>query len=141
MKDTNIFIQRNDGSKRQIDWVELNLLKKDILWMFDENGKELQHAFVPEYSFTLPYWEYATINGDKYFYDEQKHFYRQGSLIVILCMIAEYIDIQGGNQMVFGDNKVERIVEYISRFEPLEESQNKLKQIVIMGLSIATSIT
>lgn len=141
MQDTNIFIEKNDGIKRQIDWAELNQLKKDILWVFDENGSELHNAFVPDYSFTLPYWEYVTLNGDQYFYDGHKQFYREGALIIILCMIAEYVDIQGGSQSVFGNNKFEDIITYIERFEPANDKQRLLKGLVTLGLSIATSIT
>lgn len=141
MQDTDIFIEQVDGTKRQIDWHELNQLKKDILWVFDENGSELHNAFVPDYSFTLPYWEYITLTGDEYFYDEQKQFYREGTLIIILCMTAEYVDIIGGSQLVFGDNKAENILDYIRQYEPVNEKQSSLKELVILGLSIATSIT
>ena len=141
MQDTNIFIEKIDGTKRQIDWTELNQLKKDILWIFDENGGELHNAFVPDYSFTLPYWEYMSINGDKYFYDDQKNFYREGTLIIILCMLAEYVDIQGGSQLVFGDNNLKDILNYTKRFKPVNENQDSLKELAILGLSIAVTIT
>jgi len=141
MQDANIFIEKSDGSKRQIDWTELNQLKKDILWVFDENGSELHNAFVPDYSFTLPYWEYVTLIGDQYFYDEHKQFYREGALIVILCMVAEYVDIQGGSQLVFGDKKFDDILNSVRQFEPLNEKQSMLKELVTLGLSIAASIT
>lgn len=141
MQDTNIFVEKIDGTKRQINWIELNQLKKDVLWIFDENGGELHNSFVPDYSFTLPYWEYVSIKGDKYFYDADKNFYREGSLIIILCMITEYVDIPGGSQLVFGDNDLKVILNHISRFEPANEDQNSLKELTILGLSIAITIT
>jgi hypothetical protein len=141
MQDTNIFIQKVDGTTRQISWVELNQLKKDILWMFDENGNELPNAFVPDDSFTLPYWEYVTLEGGKYFSAKENQFYREGALIVVLCMILEYIDIQGGNQLIFGDNTIQDILKYITSFQPIDEKQKGLKELVISGLTIAASIT
>lgn len=141
MQDTSIFIERLDGSKRPIEWTELNQLKKDILWIFDENGGELHNAFVPNYSFSLPYWEYASINGDKYFYDDQKKFYREGTLIILLCMLAEYVDIPGGSQIVFGGNELKTILSYVRQFEPTNENQNSLKELLVLGLSIAMTIT
>lgn len=141
MQDTNIFIEKLDETKRQIDWTELNQLKKDILWMFDENGGELHNSFVPAYSFTLPYWEYASIDGDEYFYADQKNFYREGALIILLCMLAEYLDIQGGSQLVFGDNSLTTIDSYVRQFEPSNENQKSLKELVILGFSIAVTIT
>ncbi len=141
MQDTNIFIEKIDGTKRQIDWVELNQLKKDILWTFDENGSELHNAFIPAYSFTLPYWEYVTLTGDNYFQDAEKYFYIEGALIIILCMIAEYVDIVGGSQLVFGDNEIINILTYAKQFKPVNENQTALKNLVISGLSISASIT
>ncbi|RYZ24949.1 MAG: hypothetical protein EOO10_19525 [Chitinophagaceae bacterium] len=141
MQDTNIFVNNKDSSKRQVGWTEFNQLKKDILWIFDENGAELHHAFVPADSFILPYWEYVTINGDQFFQDDEKCFYREGTLVVVLCMIAEYVDIQGGSQAVFGDNKIKDILTCINQFEPANEKQNLLKGIVLLGLSIAANIT
>lgn len=141
MQETNIFIEKIDSSKRQIEWTELNQLKKDILWIFDENGNELHNAFVPSDSFILPYWEYAFIDGDKYFYDDQKNFYREGALIIILCMLAEYVDIQSGSQLVFGDNNLNGILDYIKQFRPANENQTSLKELTILGLSIAVMIT
>ena len=141
MQDTNIFIEKIDGSKRQIEWTELNQLKKDILWIFDENGGELHNSFVPSDSFTLPYWEYLSIDGDKYFYDDQKTFYQQGTLIIILCMLAEYVDIQGGSRLVFSDISLKDILSYVRKFNPTNESQNSLKEFTILGLLIAMAIT
>lgn len=109
--------------------------------MFDENGSELHNAFVPDYSFILPYWEYVTLNGDKYLQEKEKHFYREGALIIVLCMVAEYVDILGGSQLVFGDNPIDDITACIRQFEPINENQTSLKEVVIMGLSIAASIT
>jgi hypothetical protein len=141
MQNADIFIEKVDGTKRQIEWAELNQLKKDILWMFDENGSELHNAFVPDYSFTLPYWEYVTLNGGKFFSEEEKQFYKEGSLIIILCMVAEYVDIIGGSQLVFGNNKIDYILDYIKLFEPVNQKQSTLKDLLILGLSIAASIT
>jgi hypothetical protein len=141
MQDTSIFVEGVDGTKRSIGWTELNQLKKDILWIFDENGAELHNAFVPVDSFILPYWEYVTLNGDQFFRNEEKRFYREGALVILLCMIAEYVDIQGGSQAVFGDNKIEDILIRINQFQPVNEKQNTLKEIVLLGLSIVAVIT
>jgi hypothetical protein len=140
MQDTNIYIEKIGSSTRQIDFVELNQLKKDILWIFDENGGDLHNAYVPDNSFTLPYWEYASING-KYLYDDDKNFYKEGALIIILCMLAEYVDIQGGSQLVFGDHNLNDILNYINLFKPENENQNSLKELVILGISISVTIT
>lgn len=134
-----MFTESPNGIKRKIDWPELNQLKKDILWIFDENGGELQIAFVPPYSFTLPYWEYATISSDEHFGD--KDLYREGALIILLGMLAEYTDIPAGCQTVFGATSFEEIVAGIRLFVPENENQRYLKEAALLGLSIAASIT
>jgi len=141
MQDTNIFVDNTDGTKRQVEWTELNQLKKDILWIFDENGTELHNAFVPADSFILPYWEYVTLDGDQFFRDVEKCFYREGALVIVLCMLAEYVDIEGGSQVVFGDNNIADILTCVSQFEPINQKQTSLKEIVLLGLSIAGAIT
>ncbi|WP_157547605.1 hypothetical protein [Hymenobacter sp. DG25A] len=137
MQETDIYIEKTDGTQRQISWIELNQIKKDILWIFDQNGKELSNAFVPEYSFNLPYWEYTTLTGT---YD-QKPFYQEGTLIIILCMLIEYIDIPGGNQLVFGNTELQSIIVYIKQFNAESPNQTLLKELIILGFSIAASVT
>ena len=51
MAQTNIYFSPND-TKREVDWPELNDLKKDILWIFVENTFQLNAAFVPKENFT-----------------------------------------------------------------------------------------
>ena len=141
MQEANIYTNKIDGTKRQVSWIELNQLKKDILWIFDENGNELHSAFVPEYSFTLPYWEYISLSGDEWLPENDKNFYISGTLIIILCMIVEYIDIPGGSQSVFGDTKMSDILACVKIFDPSNRNQGDLKEVLQLGLSISATIT
>ncbi len=141
MQLTDIFLLQLNNTKRQIGWEELNQLKKDILWVFDENGRELHNSFIPDYSFPLPYWEYATFSGGESISNEEKNFYVDGALIIVICMIAEYIDIPAGSQLVFGKTKIADISSFIKTFDPVSEKQIKLRDIVLFGLSIVENIT
>lgn len=138
---SNITIKNLDGQERSIDWVELNQLKKDILWVFDENTSQLNASFIAEDSFKSSYWEYSTLDGDEWFSDEDKKFYRQGALIITLCMTVEYIDTASGNQQVFGATKINHIISHIENFKPINQNQFKLKSIALLGLNIADSMT
>lgn len=141
MQPTDIFLRQLNNTNRQIGWEELNQLKKDILWVFDENGKELHNAYIPDYSFLLPYWEYPTISGGEFFSTEEKKFYVDGALIIVICMISEYIDIPAGGQLVFGNTKIADISAYIKKFDPVSENQIKLRDIALLGLSVVKDIT
>jgi hypothetical protein len=128
MKEDCIFVKTLEGVEREIDWPELNNLKKDILWFFDENLGDPVNSFVPDYSFTLPYWEYLNIDGGEFFYKEERDFLKEGCLTIINGMICEYVHIPGGSRKVFHDTKIEEINQHIGIFIPANEKQGKLKK-------------
>ncbi|KAB2807698.1 hypothetical protein [Phaeocystidibacter luteus] len=141
MKDGYQFITQPDGTSREIDWEELNQLKKDILWLYDENFGEKYGVFVPEYSFRSNYWEYLTLNGDKWFQEDEKAFYRTGCLIILLYFCIEYIDIEAGNQRVFERSTLPEIISYVNGFQPNTEIEKSIKEKVLLGLEISLSMT
>ncbi len=136
-----MFITTIDKQKRVIDWTELNHLKKDILWVFDENTGQLNASFVPDYSFSSKYWEYLTLDDDELLAMTDIDFYRQGILIIILCMTVEYIDTTTGNQKVFGDTAINHIDKYVEAFQTENKNQEALKNLITLGLTIAASMT
>ena len=135
-----MFITTTDNQKRVIDWNELNQLKKDILWIFDENTRQLNASFVPDSSFTSKYWEYLTLDNDEILSQADMNFYKEGVLIIILCMTIEYIDTTSGNQKVFGNTEIKDINNYIKAFKTINQNQEKLKALVKLGLTIASSM-
>ncbi len=141
MKEGYKFIKSPDGKEREIDWEELNQLKKDILWIYDENFGDIISVFAPDYSFKSNYWEYLTLDGDKWFYDEEKAFYHLGCLMVLLCCCSEYVDIASGSQDVFERDNLPVIKKYVKEYQPRNESEKLIKEKVLLGLSIASSMT
>ena len=136
-----MFIITLDNVKRAIDWTELNQLKKDILWIFDFNTNDLISAFVPELSFKSKYWEFLTLDAEEVLSSEDTIFYKQGVLIVVLCMTIEYIDTTAGNQQVFGETPVQIVSSYVEVFKSDNQNQEKLQRLVTLGLSIASAMT
>lgn len=141
MKEGYKFTRNLDGTEREIDWKELNQLKKDILWIYDENFGDIVNSFVPPYSFQSNYWEYLTLNGDEWFYEDKKSFYHTGSLMIILCCCSEYIDIEGGNQDVFKRENLPTIIECVEQYYPKNEKEILIKEKILLGLTIAISLT
>lgn len=141
MKENSIYITEFEGRKRVIDYQELNQLKKDILWIYDQNIGDMNNAFAPSYSFQLDYWKYLTLDGDKWFYDEEKSFYKIGALIILLCFCVEYNDIAGGDQGVFDKKDFQEIIKYVSDYQPKNNSEQILKDKIELGLEIANSMT
>ncbi|WP_264521271.1 hypothetical protein [Flavobacterium sp. N1994] len=141
MKELPIFRITSDGKQKEINWVELNQLKKDILWIYDENTNDLFNVFIPKVSFQSKYWEYLSLNGDKFLYEDVKDFYMQGVLIIILCMTIDYTDTESGNQNIFEGTEIDLIIKYVKDFEPRNTNQAKLKSIVISRLEVANLMT
>ena len=141
MKEGYKFIKQPDGSEREVDWAELNQLKKDILWIFDENFGDIGNAFVPPYSFSLKYWEYLTLDGDKWFYEEERVFYHRGVLVVLLCLCSEYIDVAGGSQDVFNRKELPIVAKYVEEYLPRNQQEQLIRERILLGLSIAQSMT
>ncbi len=141
MKEGYKFIKSPNGKEREIDWEELNQLKKDILWIYDENFGDVINAFVPDYSFKSNYWEYLTLDGDKWFYDDEKAFYHSGTLIILLCCCSEYVDIAGGSQNVFERDNLPVIKVYVEKYQPKNEVEKLIKEKVLIGLNISLSMT
>ncbi len=136
-----IYIYSLDKVKREVKFDELNEIVKDILWFFHENVDDPINAFVPPYSFNKSYWKYLNIDGDKFFYDQDKFLIVEGCMAIINGMICEYIDIPGGIRDIFENIDMKEIIEYVNDFQPTNEKQTKLKEITLLGLDIANSIT
>lgn len=135
------YITTLDGEKREISWEELTQLKKDILWVFDECVGDLHNPFIPDESFKTSYWEYLRLKGERWFNDKERKFYKQGVLVVILCMTVEYTDTVSGNQRLFGNTKIDEVLNYVCDFEPVNADEKKLKDTVRLGLDVAGSMT
>ena len=136
-----VYITNVYGERRDIHWVEFTSITKDILWHYDRNFRDPINAFIPANCFVLKYWEYLNMEGDRYFYEEEKEFIKEGCLAVINGMTCEYIDIPGGYQKVFQKTSISEVYDYILRFEPDNAKQERLRDITLTGLTIAAAIT
>lgn len=140
MGETGVFIQNMDGSSIELTWIELNQLRKDILWVFDQNVGDLWNPFVPLDSMTLPYWVYTTLNSDSYSNPAELQFLREGAMIIILCVITEHIDVECADREVFKYYKPETIGHYIHRIEADSEQQEELIALIRSGLRMAADL-
>ena len=102
------------------------------------NFRELNAAYIPDGEFQEKYWEYLTLEGDL---DNEENFYKEGILIILLCMTVEYIDPTAGNQTVFGKTQVLKVMAYVERYKAIKDKQQRLKKILLQGLIIAASMT
>ncbi|MBW7912115.1 MAG: hypothetical protein H3C54_00055 [Taibaiella sp.] len=134
----NYRIQYNNV-KRSVTWEELNQLKKDILWIYDENYNQINAAFVPSYSFKLKYHEYLFLSRDRHFTDYD--FYIDGTLIILLAVCVEYLDVAGGDPKTLSDLGLQNVSDSIRQFTPVSDIQGRLKNRILLGLDIASTLT
>ena len=81
------------------------------------------------------------MNGDKFFYEEDRIFFNQGALIIIIGMTIEYLGTDSGNQKIFGETTITHILNYVDNFIPIIANQKRLKETVKLGLEIANLMT
>jgi hypothetical protein len=132
------YIETIDGVQKEIAWVEINQLKKDILWYFNENCGDPYNTYVPGDSFLLPYWEYLTLSSTL---EAQRskalQFLKEGALILLNGMICEYIPVFTGDKSIFGQTDFSTIEVYVSQFASTTKQQEDLKAITLLGLKVA----
>ena len=134
-------ITKLNNEKIELGFSEVEPLRKEILYYFDQNMGDIINAYVPDSDFKHKYWEFLNFEGEKHSYKGEECFFIDGCLLIINAMICEYLDTIGGNQKVFGEIKIQEIIEYVHNFEPVENYQAKIKNITLNGLEITESIT
>lgn len=124
---------------RPVNWGELNQLKKDILWVYDENYTQISAAFLQSEWFTLDYHEYLFLLKDEYFTDHD--FYIEGVLVILLAACIEYIDTNGGDPRTLKRLGIKRVQVAVQKFMPQTDNQMVLKERVLFGLEIADTLS
>lgn len=133
-----MWIEKLDGEKREVDFPELFSLKKDILLFFDDAIGEgsLCNSYLPKYAYDKPYWEYLLLDGDEYFYEDEKFFYLAGCLCLIIAMSHEYLDYASGDREIFGVHSLTDIEKYIQRLNSENAVIVELSNLALLGLRL-----
>ena len=135
------FIRNLDGTEIQCTILELTRLTKDILWFYTENGPDLHNASMPADFAPVAYWQYPLLEGDRFEDEIELNFYKEGALIIVYCMISEFLALERGNQKIFGQTAIKEIIAYIDKFQPTNDNQKILQGSVLGGLYIIEFIT
>lgn len=128
-----------NGNKQDVSLAELNQLKKDILWTYDEHYHSMDNVMIPNDSFVLGYQKYLFLDKDEYFDD--RDFYINGSLVILLAICIEYIDTMSGDPETLKRIGIGNVQEAMIKFTPSSELQAQLKVKILVGLEIASSMT
>lgn len=115
--------------------VILQQIEKDICYLYFQLSS---YSFIMgdlcyKEIYNLPYWNFINIIESQS--DEKQSFIREGCLIMILAMAWEVIDGAGSYIM----DKIEDVFHCLELFEPSNERESKLFNIVISALKYAKS--
>ncbi len=102
---------------------------------------QLNAAFIPSNSFKLNYWEYLTLKVNEDVLEEERSFFINGVLIILLCQCVEYNCIATGDQAVFNRKDLPIILQFVNEFKPKDDTESIIKEKLTLGLNIALSMT
>ena len=114
-------------------WDLIQRIEKDICFLYHQLSSYsyiMGDLCFNEY-YNLAYWEY--INVEFPLNKDELGFIKEGCLILILTMAWEQIDGAG----YYINDKIEKIMNALEIFEPLNEKQSKLHDIVTLAVTYA----
>jgi hypothetical protein len=129
--DINLKFQKKHDQNPNNEWELIRHLERDICFFYHQLSS---YSFIigdldfAEY-YNLPYWNY--INRDFRLTENELCFIKNGCLVLILAMALEQIDDAG----CYIDDKIDIILDNLKQFEPQDEKQNELHDIVTLALN------
>ena len=115
---STLWVDRVDGSRREIDYIEIEKAIKDICFIRHElsNYSYLYASQIQfEIHLNLPYWEYLFVNGqiDKADKDELE----EGALLTIYLFFKEIYEAEG-YCFLYRHNHFDTIANTLNLFQP-----------------------
>jgi hypothetical protein len=119
MDDSSSFYRVTlSGEQVAVSYAELAALRKDILRYFDDNLGETTSLYMPADEFTLPYWEYLSLNFAQQ-WAESVHYQRlveEGCLALLNGIALELLDEPVTQH--WREQSVEQLLQYVVHYQP-----------------------
>ena len=135
-----IWIDCLDGSKIDVSPIEIIELRKEVLYVLDQCGANLNEGYLLDTCFAQSYWHYTRVNGDKYFNEEERNFAIEGGLIVTIAMINQFILPDQENRNIFGETPLQEVENYVFEFKSDNKQQQELASIALSGIQLAMAM-
>ncbi|HET6557869.1 MAG TPA: hypothetical protein VFG54_11185 [Prolixibacteraceae bacterium] len=123
---STLWIDLIDGSKREIDFIEVEKAIKDFCFIRHELSN-YSYLYASQLSFdshlNLPYWEYLFINGQ--INESDKNELKEGALLTIYLLFTEIYEAEGFSYL-YKHQLFEKIKKAIEVYKPENEKQEKL---------------
>lgn len=117
-------------------WDMIEVIERDISFLYYQLSSYSYVMGDLRYNtyYKLPYWDYLDTSDLRYSIDDDRiDFIREGCLIIILAMTWDIIDGSG----FFIQDKLDVIKNRLKKFEPQNENQAKLHNIVVETVNFA----
>ncbi len=125
----NIAAYRNGEFLRQFEPQEYFLAKRDIAGFFEEQSNWATLYGDSDFGtvLNLPYWDYLDVRNVN---ESEAEFLRTGSLLILASMALEpYEDL--GTYYLIDKEKAELFINAITKFQPNNENELRLKNLII----------
>ena len=123
---STLWIDLIDGSKREIDFIEVEKVIKDFCFIRHELSN-YSYLYASQLSFdshlNLPYWEYLFINGQ--INESDKNELKEGALLAIYLLFAEIYEAEGFS-FLYKHELFDKIRKTIEAYKPDNDKQEKL---------------
>ena len=122
---SSLHVDRVDGTKREIDFIEVEKAIKDFCFIRNELTN-YSYLYASQFSFdihlNLPYWEYLFINGQ--INQSDKDEIEEGTLLTIYLFFSEIFEAEGWC-FLYRHNLVETISATLTKYQPDNERKKK----------------
>lgn len=125
----NIAAYRNGELLREFEPQEYFLAKRDIAGFYEEQSNWATLYGDSDFgtALKLPYWDYLDV---RHVNDSDAEFFRTGSLLILASMALEPYE-ELGNYYLIDKEKAELFMNAITSFEPYNENELRLKNLIV----------
>jgi len=128
--NSTLWVDRIDGSRRGIDYVEVEKAIKDFCFIRHELSN-YSYLYASQFQFdihlNLPYWEYLFVGGQIDKFDKDK--LEEGALLTIYLFFIEIFEAEG-YCFLFRHNLFDTIAKTLNLYQPDNTKKKKMVDII-----------
>ncbi|SNZ19457.1 hypothetical protein [Cohaesibacter gelatinilyticus] len=145
MSDSDFYIIDLSGNKVRVSYLDLHLIRRDLLLYFDENVGEPVHVLMPCNVYKQDYWKFLSIGYDKETAESvaYKNLIERGCLAFINGMTLEmlYEPASGIKTWLEREISADAILPYIEAYQPSSPVLNEGKKFLISTLNFIDQLS
>lgn len=134
MSNLTTDVYKDNKFIRHLGPYELEMLKRDILFFYDEQSN---HATISGelsfgQTFNLPYWDYLDLRG--FINQDDKNLIRRGSSLILLSECLEFFEDLGTYYLI-DDEKLLSVEDAMEKFNPTDTTEEEIRELILVMIS------